>query len=360
MTLPDYVLAGRRVDTAGAEEIVFDDSEYADDTALLFCSRRDVEEQTPALMEHFADWGMEVHAGAPGKDSKSEILFCPAPPHVYSDSATYDGADLSDVQLPAGRSMPIVTKFPYLGDFVAADGTDTLAVEARITAAGKAFGALRKCLFSSTTITRAAKTAVYEALILSILLYGCESWCLTEELLQRLRVFHAQCLRAMSRVTRKHTWEHRISSTQLMQELGLDAIDFYVARRQLRWLGHVSRMGWERLPRRMLSAWVPHARPRGAPRLTYGRSVAKAMDVFNLDHARWPELAADRARWRAMLQSGEAPPSFRQPPAPAPPMPMSHPSMRPRRAAAARTNAAIDASLRVEAQTTRLGRIKKN
>ena len=70
-------------------------------------------------------------------------------------------------------------------------------------------------------------------------------------------------------------------------------------------------------------------------------------------------LAADRARWRAMLQSGEVPPSFRQPPAPAPPLPMSHPSMRPRRAAAARTNAAIDASLRVEAQTTRLGKMKK-
>ena len=104
----------------------------------------------------------------------------------------------------------------------------------------------------------------------------------------------------------------------------------------------------------MLSAWVPHARPRGAPRLTYGRSVAKAMDVFNLDHARWPEFAADRARWRAMLQSGEAPPSFRQPP-----LPMSHPSVRPRRAAAARTNAAIDASLRVETQTTRLGKMKK-
>ena len=72
----------------------------------------------------------------------------------------------------------------------------------------------------------------------------------------------------MSRVTRKHTWEHCISSMQLMQELGLDAIDFYVARRQLRWLGHVSRMGWERLPRRMLSAWVPHARPRGAAAAT--------------------------------------------------------------------------------------------
>ena len=53
---------------------------------------------------------------------------------------------------------------------------------------------------------------MYEALILSILLYGCECWCMTEVLRQRLRVFHAQCLRAMCRVTRKHTWEHHITS----------------------------------------------------------------------------------------------------------------------------------------------------
>ena len=51
--------------------------------------------------------------------------------------------------------------------------------------------------------------------------------------LQRLRVFHAQCLRAMCCVTRKHTWEHHITSIELMQRLGLDGIDFYVARRQL-------------------------------------------------------------------------------------------------------------------------------
>ena len=74
-------------------------------------------------------WGiLEVHAGAQGKDSKSEILFCAAPPHVYSDSAAYDGADLSDVQLPAGRSMPVVSKFKYLGDYVTTDCTDTFAV----------------------------------------------------------------------------------------------------------------------------------------------------------------------------------------------------------------------------------------
>ena len=44
-----------------------------------------------------------------------------------------------------------------------------------------------------------------------------------------------------------------------------------------------------------------------APQFTYGRTIAKAMDVFDLDPARWPELAADRGAWRAMLRSGKAP-----------------------------------------------------
>ena len=186
----------------------------------------------------------------------------------------------------------------------------------------------------------------YQALILSILLFGCEAWCLTEVLMQRLRVFHAQCARAMCRVTRKHTWEHHISSEQLRERLGLDSIELYIHARQLRWLGHVRRMGPERLPRLMLSAWVAHKRPAGAPQLTYGRTVAKAMDTFDLDPARWPELAADRGAWRTMLRSGEAPLGFRQAPPPPVPMPMSHFLVRPRRAAATRTNAAIDASRR--------------
>ena len=70
------------------------------------------------------------------------------------------------------------------------------------------------------------------------------------------------------------------------------------------------------------------------------------MFMFSHQQSRWPELAADRGAWRTMLRSGEAPLGFRQaPPAPVP-MPMSHFLVRPRRAAATRTNAAIDASRR--------------
>ena len=122
-----------------------------------------------------------------------------------------------------------------------------------------------------------------------------------------------------------------------------DSIDMYIARRQLRWLGHVSRMEFEtRLPRRMLSAWVPHRRPIGAPRMTYGRSILKALAKFSIDPMRWHELAADRAAWRETLRTGIAPATFR--PTPSPRISRSKPTRR----CVATTLAGIDVSLREE------------
>ena len=308
---PDYQMTGRR-STARGDEFSISDLEYADDTGLPFCSRSDLDEQTPRVVTHFKRWGMEVHEGILDsngdveKDSKSEIVFCSAPLHTYTDASTFDGADLSHVLLPQGRFMPIVTEFPYLGDIVARDGSDGSAVDSRISKAGKAFGALRKCVFSSTSVTSVAKRAVYQSIILSILLYGAEGWSLTERHRQQLRVFHAQCLRAMCRITRKHTWDHHISTQELGQRLGIETIDTYITRRQLRWGGHVRRMDYDsRLPRRMLSSWVAHPRPRGAPKMTYGRSFCKALKQFHIDSETWPDLASDRSVWRETLRLGQ-------------------------------------------------------
>ena len=181
---------------------------------------------------------------------------------------------------------------------------DAADVESRVSAASRAFGALRTCVFSSGSVTRSAKRMVYERLVLAILLYGCECWCLTEELFHQLRVFHAQCVRVMSRVTRKHTWAHHISTQTLSQELELDSIDFYVTRRQLRWAGHVARMDFDRLPRRMLSCWAPSRRPTGAPKMTYGRTLRKGLKKFDIELDSWTQLAADRALWSKTLRLG--------------------------------------------------------
>ena len=168
---------------------------------------------------------------------------------------------------------------------------------------------------------------MYEGLILAILLYGSECWVLTERLYDRLRVFHAQCVRLMNRVNRRHTREYHISTRDLEVEMGLESIDVYITRRQLRWLGHVARMPYERLPRRMLSAWVATTRPSGGQLMNYGRTVYKAMAKMNIDAETWPTLADDRSAWRAAIHGALLN------------------SERPKRAAAAETNRRIDASL---------------
>ena len=137
-------------------------------------------------------------------------MFVAALEHMYKDSSTYDGRDLSNVELGNGRYLPVVDIFKYLGSVLTRDCRDDADVDARINAASHAFGALRQCLFTSTEVSLCAKKVVYVGLILSILLYGSETWCLTEKLFNKLRVFHTRCVRTMCRVTRLHTRLHRI------------------------------------------------------------------------------------------------------------------------------------------------------
>ena len=168
-----------------------------------------------SVSRHFARFGMDIHVGTDRKDSKSEVLFVAAPDHVYTNPETFDDQDLRRISLGGGTFMPVVDKFRYLGSWVTRDCRDDCDVIAQIAAAGSAFRALRKCVFSSTAISFRTKKLIYTALILSILLYGSESWCLTETLLHKLRMFHHQCVRAMCRVNRQHTRIHHIRTTEL-------------------------------------------------------------------------------------------------------------------------------------------------
>merc|ERR1712185_582537 len=162
---------------------------------------------------------MEVHAGEPGKPSKSEIEFFAAPPLTYDDPDSFDGQDLSDVDCGNG-TCPIVDEFKYLGSIISRDCKDSSDIDERIKKAGAAFGALKKCLFTNHHISPEAKRAVYVGLVIAILLYGSECWCLTEVLFDRLRTFHGRCVRSMKRVSRKHSRQHRISDENLRRQLG--------------------------------------------------------------------------------------------------------------------------------------------
>ena len=303
LSKPDNVITGRRP-TAKGIRFELNDSEYADDTAVLFDSRQSAVEYCPLLVNHFRQYGMEIHTGDvrdPEKKSKTEILFVAAPLSTYKDPTTYDNVDLGVIPLGGGRFFPIVAQFCYLGCLLTRDCSDDADVQSRIDKAAGAFGSVRKEVFSNQNVCFGAKLLIYEGLILAILLYGSECWCLTEKLYHKLRLFHARCARSMCRVTRKHTWKHRISTDKLLARVGLRTIESYINRRQLQWAGHVLRMPFERLPRKMLTCWVASPRPRGCPQFTYGRGLYKALRRANIEKNSWTALAMDRDKWRGMI-----------------------------------------------------------
>jgi len=237
----------------------------------------------------------------PDKPSKTEILFVAAPGRSYVVPETFDYKNLNPLELGDDKYLPIVDRFCYLGTILTRNCKDAEDVSNRIKCAGNAFGSLRKILFSNPNISYPAKRSAYLSLVLPIALYGSECWCLKENLLQQLRLFHHTCIRAMCRVNLAHTFKHRITTVELMERLNLKSIDSYVTKRQLTWAGHVARMEFDRLPRKLLSSWVTNKRLIGCPEFTYGRGLFKALNKATIPTDSWHELAQDRNAWYTSL-----------------------------------------------------------
>jgi hypothetical protein len=108
---------------------------------------------------------------------------------------------------------------------------------------------------------------IYGSLVLSVLLYGAESWPITPPpppQLQRLEVFHRRCLRSILGVR----WRDGISIEELMRCTQLCNIGTTISRLRLRWLGHVMRMPGERVARQVLFGQLRGTRPVGSPPVT--------------------------------------------------------------------------------------------
>ena len=113
----------------------------------------------------------------------------------------------------------------------------------------------------------------------------------------------------MCRITLSQSWQYHISNTDLQSRLNIQSIDFYIASRTLRWLGHVIRMPLYRLPRLVLTSWIQNPRPTGAPLMTYGRTINKHLRFFGLPAALsdWATIASDRPHWRSLINKPSHP-----------------------------------------------------
>ena len=93
--------------------------------------------------------------------------------------------DVAPVQEEGGE-IEMVEQFSYLGSVISKDGDVMEDVKCRIAKASKAFGCLRGSIFNSPLLSIPTKRAMYRATVLSVLMYGADTWTLKAEHVRRL------------------------------------------------------------------------------------------------------------------------------------------------------------------------------
>ncbi len=116
-----------------------------------------------------------------------------------------------------------------------ANGQGTEEIRSRINLARSAFSRLQSCLWSRREISLRTKGRVYQAVVRSILLYGCEAWPVRVADERMLEVFDNDSIHRILRV--RHI--DCVPSMELRRRLCLTSIPALLVQRRLRWFGHV-------------------------------------------------------------------------------------------------------------------------
>ena len=92
--------------------------------------------------------------------------------------------------------------------------------------------------------------SIFKTVSVPILTYGHESWVMTERVRSQVQAFEMRLLQKIEEVT----LFNKVRSSEIRKSLNIEPLLLRIERSQLRWLGHVSRMPQERLPKQALLA----------------------------------------------------------------------------------------------------------
>ena len=281
----------------------FTKSFFVDDAALLFLRRTDIEKGGKLAKEHFRRFGLTIHCGdkTTKAGSKTEAMFFPG----ARKKATEE--DTADIMVGGTNYFSYCDKFKYLGTIFTPNLKNDEDIKKRISQATGAFAAMEKTLCNQQ-LQVCYRIRIYEATVLNILLWGCESWALTVELRRNLEVCHHRFLRRMAKINIYDVMEHHISNDEIREKLGhCKTIHQAMELKRAKWLQKLATWDYNRNPRKLLKAWYyKKRRPIGRPQQTIKKSLSdtltKSLGISeNLND--WMDIAMNKPlEWNETLQ----------------------------------------------------------
>ena len=133
-----------------------------------------------------------------------------------------------------GKEIERVEEFNYLGRILTSDDNDTKAIENQIKKARAKWNSIASILKREGADAKTMAT-FYRTVIQAVLLYGAESWCVSETNLRKLRAFHHRAVRYMTgrhiRKLGEGRWEYP-NHEQLRKKCELLRIEEYIEKRK--------------------------------------------------------------------------------------------------------------------------------
>ena len=178
--------------------------------------------------------------------------------------------NFSSLNLPFGDSINHVSDFRYLGSMVASGSRN---LKRRKSLAWCEFWKLEQLLEESTHAI-ATKVKLFNTTCVTILLYGCETWVISQDMENKINAFATSCYRVMLNIKRI---DHVLNTTVYSMTNTVPLIHL-VRHRQLKFLGHILRMSKEE-PARRYALYIPTTGKRrpGRPRTAYLNYVQRLL-----------------------------------------------------------------------------------
>ena len=160
----------------------------------------------------------------------------------------------------------------------------------------RAWGALKSVL-SNRGLGIKAKKCLYEGVIVPTALYGAEAWGMRSAKRRKVDVLEMKCLRSLVLVSRMD----RVGNEEARRRAGIKIeLASRTDQRVLRWFGHVERMDYYRMARRVLMA-ESGGRVRGRPWLGWMDGVKAALGNRGMTVEAARQCEKDRKEWRALV-----------------------------------------------------------
>ena len=189
-----------------------------------------------------------------------------------------------------------------------------MEVECRISKASSAFARLQQNVLERRGICLSTKLKVYQAVVISTLLYGEETWTIYAA---EMSDSWAICMQRFSAGWRKSDSRITYPDSEILARASMPSIHSLLEQAQARWAGHVLRMNNQRIPKQTSKRQAPSGTSQAPLQRRFQSCFSEAWNscyylgrpffgstIMAQPYLRSRTLPQDRPSWRSFISRG--------------------------------------------------------